>query len=238
MWKNVKKWILAGMMTAVMTGLGCSEAGAQGTENDAPQLIYAASDVEWLENGTKLVVYGSFYNMSSEYDVTGLKEGMFYIVDSEEKEVITVVDINTEAVSVVPHNGACTYNFVINDLEGAENAYQRYKAYGAYGVDGVFPSLEAEFYYDVCEGANCRYCGGSRNSGRRNSGGRNATQCSECCGTGRSDLECLNCGGTGTDPAYEITKGSVLHGFTEKDCAVCDGSGYQKCSFCGGTGEE
>ena len=235
MWKNVKKWILAGMMTAAMAGLGSSEAGAQGTDDDSPKLIYAASDVEWLENGTKLVVYGSFYNMSSEYDVIGIKEGTFYIVDSEEKEVITMVDINTEAVSVVPHNGACTYNFVINDLEGAENAYQRHKAYGA---NGVYPSLEAEFYYDACEGVNCSYCGGIRNSGGKNSGGRNSTQCSECRGTGRSDLACLNCGGSGVDPAYEITKGSVLHGFTEKDCAVCNGSGYQKCSFCGGTGKK
>ena len=212
MWKNVKKWILAGMMTAAMAGLGSSEAGAQGTDDDSPKLIYAASDVEWLENGTKLVVYGSFYNMSSEYDVIGIKEGTFYIVDSEEKEVITMVD-----------------------MEGAENAYQRHKAYGA---NGVYPSLEAEFYYDACEGVNCSYCGGIRNSGGKNSGGRNSTQCSECRGTGRSDLACLNCGGSGVDPAYEITKGSVLHGFTEKDCAVCNGSGYQKCSFCGGTGKK
>lgn len=235
MWKNIKKWMIAGMMTAAMAGFGCSGASAQEIENDCPKLIYVPSDVEWLENGTKLVVYGSFYNLSSEYDVTSLKEGKFYMVDNKDKEVITTVDINTEAVSVIPHNGDCEYSFVINDLEGAEDAYQRHKAYG---VDGLSPSLEAQFYYEPCEGVNCSYCGGI---GREQSTGDifgNSKQCTECGGTGRSDFRCMSCDGTGIDSAYEMTKGSVLHGFTEKDCIVCDGSGYQRCSFCGGTGKE
>ena len=241
MWKNMKIWLLAGMMAVLAAGLGSSAAAAQESqEMDPDKLIYVPSNVEWLKNGTKLVVEGAFYNLSSEYDVIGFEEVVFYMVDKDEK-VITTVDVNTDTIPVVPHNGSCTYNFVINDLEGASEAYQRYKAYRAYGIFGLVPKLEAEFNYVSCEGYNCSYCGGSSRNGG-NSGGTGASgdsaRCTECGGTGDSDIKCTNCDGTGIDPAYEMTKGSVLHAFAEEECSVCGGSGFKKCMFCGGTGEE
>ena len=39
------------------------------------------------------------------------------------------------------------------------------------------------------------------------------------------------------DPAWEMTKGSVLHSFAEKECPSCDGKGRERCDTCWETGE-
>ena len=60
--------------------------------------------------------------------------------------------------------------------------------------------------------------------------------CYSCGGSGYSSYTCTWCDGDGIDPAYEHTKGSVMHTFAEKDCASCGGRGLKKCGVCYGSG--
>ena len=62
------------------------------------------------------------------------------------------------------------------------------------------------------------------------------TICYLCGGSGYQKYKCSACGGSGIDPAYESTKGSLLHGFAEKDCSKCSGTGYPVCEACWGKG--
>lgn len=61
--------------------------------------------------------------------------------------------------------------------------------------------------------------------------------CTSCGGSGVGTSKCTYCNGSGVDPTYESTKGKIIHGFAEKDCAKCGGSGRAKCTVCGGKGE-
>ncbi len=79
----------------------------------------------------------------------------------------------------------------------------------------------------IAEGNRILFGGGS-------SGSNNV--CSYCNGTGKGTSMCTWCGGSGISPAYESTKGSVLHAFAEKDCPKCGGKGHF-CVYCGGTGK-
>lgn len=60
--------------------------------------------------------------------------------------------------------------------------------------------------------------------------------CLSCGGSGISEFRCTWCDGDGIDPAYELTEGSVLHSFAEKDFPKCAGYGYPPCMSCGGSG--
>lgn len=224
MWKKTKKWITVGMMMAAMLCLDCSAANAkESREMDPSNLIYIPSDMTWKNDGTELVVEGAFYNLSSEYDIVGLEE------------TIITVYADTDHIQLVPHNGSCTYNFVIDGLEGISETYKGNKKYGTFSL---IPKRETEFEYVACEGNNCRYCGGSSKSANsKKTEYRNSKVCSECGGSGKSTYKCTYCDGSGVDPAYETNKNSVLQFFTEKECAVCGGSGYSSCLFCGGSGK-
>lgn len=45
-----------------------------------------------------------------------IEQTVFYMIDADE-EVVVTVNVNTDEIKLVPHNGACTYNFVINELK-------------------------------------------------------------------------------------------------------------------------
>lgn len=64
------------------------------------------------------------------------------------------------------------------------------------------------------------------------------TPCAACGGSGYGSSPCSLCNGTGINSTYERTKGSALHGFADKDCPKCGGTGMSKCTSCWGTGVE
>lgn len=60
--------------------------------------------------------------------------------------------------------------------------------------------------------------------------------CSACGGSGYGTSSCSLCNGTGINSSYELTKGSAIHAFANKECSKCSGSGREKCTSCWGTG--
>ena len=50
-----------------------------------------------------------------------------------------------------------------------------------------------------------------------------AVECIHCKGSGTNDFQCNSCDGTGKKNGMK--------------CFICNGKGFQKCSFCFGTGK-
>lgn len=58
--------------------------------------------------------------------------------------------------------------------------------------------------------------------------------CTKCGGSGNSSTLCHECGGSGKYKGSSIVTGA----FNRFKCLSCDGSGYERCAYCHGTGRE
>lgn len=72
----------------------------------------------------------------------------------------------------------------------------------------------------------------ARRNGKDNPGSENGDTCTLCHGTGHGSV-CHTCGGSGKYTGRSVVVGA----FNRNRCLTCDGSGYEKCSSCKGTGK-
>lgn len=239
MWKKLKNWIAIGML-AIATCLNCNVASAKGTEGmDSDDLIYECDDVTFQDSGT-LLVEGTFYNLSSDYDVIGLEDIEFSIVNNKGKEIESA-SINRSNIELIAHDGSTGHAF---ELEVNGNA-QQYK-----NSTAILEKIT--FTWAECEGKNCRYCGGSSQNINNNCKSANSNTssysdsddydywidcfyckgsgtCNQCNGSGRKSngRMCTYCDGTGDCPRCE--------GLGERKLIMVNGKEYVVCAFCHGS---
>lgn len=228
MWKKLKNWMIIGLV-AVMICLSSIPANANATSEMAlNEFVYESDRVTWKKTGTELIVVGTFYNLSCEYDIIGLEDTVFNLVNNE-NEIITTLSIDTSDITVIPHSGSCTYTFTVNDansvdgtdsvnginrLEDVPKKYKRNSKLDTYKLTAILET--ASFYYAPCEGENCSYC--NMVSDQKEDDEGHWIMCSLCHGTG----VCKHCNGSGRKSNGRM-------------CTSCHGSG--DCSSCEGLGE-
>lgn len=181
---------------------------------------YYASRTYWINNGTKLVVEGSFFNFTSDYDFIELVDTYINIVDKHDN-VVARVKVNENNVSVIPHNGAYPYNFTVSSIPGGSSTYK---------ASELFPRLETDFTYVQHQSQNCPYCGNisiTNHSSISNHG----IECEHCHGTGY--VTCPDCGGTGK---LDNSITGVIRSIFGGKCQRCDGKGKIFCNHCHGLG--
>lgn len=204
------------MMVLVLTA-GTEAASAE-------DLIYAGLDRYWKEDGTSLVINGTFYSFLDDWDICSLKNLEFELIDREEN-VIGTVEIEDEIKLQLPHNGAADHSIMVTDIEDGE---------ATYGTGLFLKLVSAEYDYYICEGSGCPYCsqGKATDIDPSVKDDDPSVVCNWCGGS----KKCEDCGGTGKikrkkygifNSSYEATEKCVLCNGTGV-CYKCQGKGYTK----------
>lgn len=150
--KKFVSLMMAAVMTIGISVCGSAAEASQSGEMDPDDLNYRFSEMYWSESKSKLMVEGEFVNCSDGYDIVGLDEAQIRIQMGN--ELIAAVDVDTEAVEIIPHNGSYTYNFAVSGLEEDQA-----REIAANAIAAEF-CLDADFSYAECEGIGCGYCEG------------------------------------------------------------------------------
>lgn len=243
---NLKMFVMllfaVSLLVCILNGCGDSSGGSRGSSNSSTamstdELVYLPSNTYWTNNGTKLVVEGGIFNLSSSCDVISMHDAVISLVDSNDT-VVAEINVNKAYTSkIIPHNGSLAYNFTTTSIPGGSSSYKAME---------LIPRLYCSWEYEICEGQNCSYCGGDSSNTSNIVGGypSKGGDCLACGGSGK----CEDCYGTGDcNYAYGLhpcingklylSSGTITcsscHGTAK--CKKCSGSG--KCKSCGGSGK-
>lgn len=235
MLKKLKNW-MAIVVLAVAMCLNCGVVSARNNdEMDPDDLIYECDTVTFRNSGV-LKVEGTFYNLSDDYDIVGLKDIDFSIVNSNNQELVSV-NIEKSNIKLIAHNNETDHSFEV-EVNGNTQQYKNATAV----------LKKVTFSWVKCTGKNCSYCGGSNgnSSNNRKSTNNNVSSsddydywmtCASCKGTGT----CKKCGGTGRQrngrmcPSCDGTGDcSVCEGLGERKLLLIDGKEYVECGACHG----